>query len=135
MKLPMVIATIKGAYNEKYLNLESKYKYQVLDLSNIASSENRIKAIQNAFKKYNVVIVDAIDTYINEIYEEGLSFVQIYPEDNSCGIWQDRMDDLNLPEKDIENVVASWKKVVADHTLRQLADDVVVINDDQYIDD
>src|SRR5574344_1301195 len=131
MKLPMVIATIKGAYNEKYLNMGSKYKYQVLDLSTIDSSEDRIKAIQTSFKKFNIVIISAEDKYINEVYEEGFNFAQVYPEDNACGEWQDRMDDLNLPEKDIENVILLWKKVVSDHTLRQLADDVVTLDKDE----
>ena len=82
-----------------------------------------------------VIIIPSSIEVQKEMFNEGLNFIGVYPANNACGVFQDRLDELGYPEETVCKMIETWKTRVVDHSWRQLAKRNVIVSDNQYIDD
>src|SRR5574344_1683878 len=138
MKCPIVISAFEGTYNTKYANMKSKYKYSFLSYNRETKIDGFVNELKRKLNKNDTNSVYVVPAYFDiqkELFDAGINFIDIYPNDNSCGPWQDRMDNLGYSEDDVANMIGSWKERVKDHTWRQLAKQTVIMEDDKFLDD
>lgn len=135
MAKPLVISAFEGTYTD---SLKDSSKYSVSIFRGLgANPKGFVSSLKETISKELsevIIIPSSIETQ-KEMFNEGIKFVGVYPANNACGVFQDRLDDLGYSEDDVCKMIETWKERVVNHSWRQLAKKNVIVSDDQYIDD
>lgn len=135
MAKPLIISAFEGTYKD---SLKESSKYSVTIFKGLGTNPkgfvNGLKDTINQSLSEVVIIPSSLEVQ-KEMFNEGINFVGVYPANNACGVFQDRLDDLGYSEDDVCKMIETWKERVVNHSWRQLAKKNVIVSDDQYIDD
>lgn len=135
MAKPLVISAFEGTYKD---SLRDSSKYNITIYKGYGNSaKGFVNSIKDTVKQAlaDVIIVPAALDVQKELFNEGIDFAGIYPANNACGVFQDRLDDLGYSEDAVCSMIETWKERVINHSWRQLAKKNIIVSDDQYIDD
>lgn len=135
MAKPLVISAFEGTYKD---SLKDTSKYSINIIKGLGGTP---KGFVNGLKDSvnvgaaEVIIIPSSPEIQKEMFNEGIKFVSVYPENNACGPFQDRLDELGYSEEAVCKMIETWRTRVIDHSMRQLAKKSVTVSDNQYIDD
>jgi hypothetical protein len=135
MAKPLIISAFEGTYKD---DLKDTSKYSISIIKGLGnSSKGFVSSLKEnlATSSAEVIIIPSSIEVQKEMFNEGLNFIGVYPANNACGVFQDRLDELGYPEETVCKMIETWKTRVVDHSWRQLAKRNVIVSDNQYIDD